>query len=94
MYIKITCFTLLLLLTSCSTVTSDSVTKNKEDSDQQLGVNGIKEFEKDLTVVLRETNKVKCQAARMDMVDAEANGDVGEVRLVKTQLQKYCVPNE
>ncbi|WP_133470191.1 hypothetical protein [Paraglaciecola marina] len=94
MYKKISCITLLILLTSCSTMTSESTKKDKDESDKHLGVNGMKEFETDPTVVLRETNKVKCQEARMDMVDAEAKGDVGEVRLVKARLQKYCVPDE
>ncbi|MEO9947024.1 MAG: hypothetical protein ABJH28_09345 [Paraglaciecola sp.] len=94
MYKKISCITLLILLTSCSSMTSESTNKDKDESDKHLGVNGMKEFETDPAVVLRETNKVKCQEARMDMVDAEAKGDVGEVRLVKARLQKYCVPDE
>lgn len=94
MYKKISCIALITLLASCSSMPTESAKKDKEESDKHLGVKGIKEFETDPAVVLRETNKVKCQEARMDMVDAEAKGDVGEVRLVKARLQKYCVPDE
>lgn len=61
--------------------------KNSEQSE------GLSEYEKQQALT-KQANKIKCQDARMDMVDAEAQGDVNMIRLVKARLIRYCEPDE
>ncbi|MFT2090244.1 hypothetical protein [Paraglaciecola sp. 2405UD69-4] len=95
MYIKTTILAFVILFAGCAAHHEPSHGKKAEKgSEDYLGENGIKEYETDPAVVLRRTNKVKCQEARMDMVDAESKRDEGEIRLVKARLQKYCIADE
>lgn len=68
--------------------------KSPEERENYAGVEGMKQYQKDQDALIKQANKIKCQDARMDFVDAEAKGDVGEVRLVKARLQKYCAEEE
>ena len=65
--------------------------KRPEDRGQYSGIEGSIQKQKDQAYLANEANRFKCQDARLDLVDAEAEGDVNTIRRVKTRVQKLCV---
>ena len=62
-----------------------------EDKDQYSGVEGSIQKQKDKAYLTNQANKLKCQDARLDLVDAEAEGDINTIRQVKARVQRLCV---
>jgi len=85
-----------LTLAACSVYQAPPYEKNKrpDDKGQYSGVEGVVQKQKDEAYLANEANKFKCQDARLDLVDAEAEGDINMVRRVKVRLQKLCVIEE
>jgi hypothetical protein len=82
-----------LILVACSAYQAPSYEKNKRPQDQAeySGVKGVIQKQRDEAYLANEANKFKCQDARLDLVEAEAEGDINMVRRVKARLQKLCV---
>lgn len=65
--------------------------KRPEDRGQYTGVEGSIQKQKDQAYMANQANKLRCQDARLDLVDVEAEGDINMIRQVKARVQKYCV---
>ena len=87
MYKTISLVTAVILLAGCSANMAEP--NNKEPASEETF-----DQRKHQSELVKQANKVKCQDARMDMVDAEAKGNVGEIQLVKARLQKFCVAED
>ena len=85
-----------LTLVACGSHQAPPYEKEKrpEDREQYSGVEGSIQKQKDQAYLINQANKVKCQDARLDLVDAEAEGDINMIRRVKARLQKLCVIEE
>lgn len=84
---------LTLTLVACGSHQAPPYEKEKspEDRGQYSGIEGAIQKQKDQAYLAKEANKFKCQDARLDLVDAEAEGDVNTIRSVKARVQKLCV---
>ena len=51
----------------------------------------MKQQQKDQATLTKEANKLKCQDARLDLVEAEGEGDINMIRQVKARVQRLCV---
>ena len=82
-----------LILAACSAHQSPLYEKDKrpQDPSEYSGVEGTIQKQKDQAYLSNQANKFKCQDARLDLVDAEAEGDMNIVRRVKARVQKLCV---
>jgi hypothetical protein len=82
-----------LLLVACSSPQAPLYEKQKrrEDQGQYTGVEGVVQKQKDQAYLANQANKAKCQDARLDLVDAEGEGDFNMIRRVKARVQKLCV---
>jgi hypothetical protein len=82
-----------LTLVACGAHQAPPYKKDKRPKDQSeySGVEGVVQKQKDQAYLANEANKFKCQDARLDLVDAEAGGDINMVRRVKARGQKLCV---
>ena len=80
-------------LVACGSHQAPSYEKDKrpEDRGQYSGIGGLIQQQKDQAYLANEDNKFKCQDARLDLVDAEAEGDTNMIRRVKARVQKRCV---
>ena len=65
--------------------------KRPQEPGQYSGVAGVIQKQKDEAYQANEANRFKCQDARLDLVDAEAEGDINMIRRVKVRVQKLCV---
>ena len=82
-----------LILLACSAQQAAPYEKNKRPTDrgQYSGVEGVIQKQKVEAYMTNQANKFKCQDARLDLVDAEAEGDINMIRRVKVRVQKLCV---
>lgn len=82
-----------LTLVACGSHRAPPYEKDKrpEDRTEYSGVEGSIQKQKDQAYMANQANKLKCQDARLDLVDAEAEGDINMVRQVKARVQKLCV---
>ena len=82
-----------LTLIACSSHQAPPYEKDKrpQDRDQYSGIEGVIQKQKDEAYLANEANRFKCQDSRLDLVDAEAEGDINMVRRVKVRVQKLCV---
>lgn len=82
-----------LILSACSVHQSPLYEKDKrqQDPSEYSGVEGAIQKQKDKAYLTNQANKFKCQDARLDLVDAEAEGDINMIRRVKVRVQKLCV---
>jgi hypothetical protein len=87
-------FSLTLLACSANQTLTNEKEKRPEDKGEYSGVEGAIQKQKDQAYLINQANKVKCQDARLDLVDAEAEGDINMIRRVKARLQKLCVIEE
>lgn len=87
----ISAFTLTLVACGAHRAPPYEKEKRPEDRGQYSGVEGSIQKQKDQAYLTNQANKLKCQDARLDLVDAEAEGDINMVRRVKARLQKLCV---
>ncbi|PKG93368.1 hypothetical protein [Paraglaciecola sp. MB-3u-78] len=65
--------------------------KRPEDRGEYTGVAGVVQKQKDQAYMANQANKLRCQDSRLDLVDAEAEGDINMIRQVKARVQKNCV---
>ncbi|MCF2948391.1 hypothetical protein L0668_09755 [Paraglaciecola aquimarina] len=42
---------------------------------------------------MQKIQKIKCQDAKLDLVEAEATKDIGLINQVTKRIQKHCQPN-
>lgn len=84
---------LTLTLVACGSHQAPAYEKEKrpEDRGQYTGVEGVIQKQKDQAYLTQQANKLKCQDSQLDLVDAEAEGDVNMIRQVKSRVQKNCV---
>ena len=84
---------LTLTLVACGSHQAPPYEKEKKpiDRDQYTGVEGSIQKQKDQAYLTNQANKMKCQDARLDLVDAEGVGDINMIRQVKARVQKLCV---
>jgi hypothetical protein len=84
---------LTLTLVACGSHQAPAYEKEKrpEDREQYTGVEGVIQKQKDQAYLTQQANKLKCQDSQLDLVDAEAEGDVNMIRQVKSRVQKNCV---
>lgn len=84
---------LTLALVACGSHQAPAYEKEKrpEDRGQYTGVEGVIQKQKDQAYLTQQANKLKCQDSQLDLVDAEAEGDVNMIRQVKSRVQKNCV---
>lgn len=84
---------LTLTLVACGSYQAPAYEKEKrvEDRGQYSGVEGVVQRQKDQAYLTNQANRLKCQDSRLDLVDAEAEGDVNMIRQVKARVQKNCV---
>ncbi len=87
----ISAFTLTLVACGAHRAPPYEKEKRPEDRGQYSGVEGVIQKQKDQAYLANEANKFKCQDARLDLVDAEAEGDINMIRRVKARVQKLCV---
>jgi hypothetical protein len=82
-----------LTLIACGSHQAPPYEKDKrpQDRGQYSGVEGVVQKQKDEAYLANEANKFKCQDARLDLVDAEGEGDINMIRRVKARVQKLCV---
>ncbi|MBU3004409.1 hypothetical protein [Paraglaciecola arctica] len=82
-----------LTLVACGSHRAPPYEKDKrpEDRTEYSGVEGSIQQQKDQAYLAIQANKLKCQDARLDLVDAEAEGDINMIRQVKARVQKLCV---
>jgi len=82
-----------LTLVACGSHQAPPYEKDKrpEDRGQYSGVEGSIQKQKDQAYKTNQANKLRCQDSRLDLVDAEAEGDVNLIRRVKARVQKDCV---
>ena len=82
-----------LTLAACGSHQAPSYEKDKrpEDRGEYTGVEGSIQKQKDQAYLTNQANKLKCQDSRLDLVDAEAEGDINMIRQVKARVQKNCV---
>lgn len=82
-----------LTLVACGSHRAPPYEKDKrpEDRTEYSGVEGSIQKQKDQAYMANQANKLKCQDARLDLVDAEAEGDINMIRQVKARVQKLCV---
>lgn len=82
-----------LTLVACSAYQAPPYEKEKrpEDSGQYSGIEGSLQKQKDKAYQIKQANQLKCQDARLDLVDAEAEGDINMIRQVKARVQKTCM---
>jgi hypothetical protein len=82
-----------LTLVACGSHQAPPYEKDKrpEDRGQYTGVAGSIQKQKDQAYQTNQANKLKCQDSRLDLVDAEAEGDINMIRQVKARVQKNCV---
>ena len=82
-----------LTLVGCASHQAPAYEKDKrpEDRGQYTGVEGSIQKQKDRAYLTNQANKLKCQDSRLDLVDAEADGDINMIRQVKARVQKNCV---
>lgn len=85
-----------LTLTACGAHRAPPYDKDKrpQDREQYSGVKGYIQQQKDQAFLVKQANKVKCQDARLDLVDAEAGGNSNVIRRVKARLEKLCAIEE
>jgi hypothetical protein len=90
----ITVIALSLTIVACGARMAEPYDENKapEDRENYAGLKGMKQQQKDQNSLTKQANKIKCQDARLDLVDAEALGDINTIRQVKSLIQKLCVP--
>ncbi|MFQ3192779.1 MAG: hypothetical protein ACI936_003932 [Paraglaciecola sp.] len=65
--------------------------KRPKDRGQYSGIEGVIQKQKDQAHLTNQANKLKCQDSQLDLVDAEAEGDINMIRQVKARVQKNCV---
>jgi predicted metal-dependent phosphoesterase TrpH len=65
--------------------------KRPEDRGQYSGVEGSIQKLKEQAYLTNQANKLKCRDSKLDLVDAEAEGDINMIRQVKARVQKNCV---
>jgi predicted metal-dependent phosphoesterase TrpH len=84
---------LTLTLVACGSYQAPPYEKEKrpEDRGEYSGVEGSIQKQKDQAYMANQANKLRCQDSRLDLVDAEAEGDVNTIRQVKARVQKNCV---
>jgi len=84
---------LTLTLAACGSHQAPPYEKEKrpEDREQYSGVEGSIQKQKDQAYMDNQANKLRCQDSRLDLVDAEAEGDINMIRQVKARVQKNCV---
>jgi hypothetical protein len=82
-----------LTLVACGSHQAPPYEKDKrpEDRGQYTGIEGSIQKQKDQAYMANQANKLKCQDSRLDLVDAEAEGDINMIRQVKARVQKNCV---
>ena len=82
-----------LTLVACGSYQAPAYEKDKrpEDRGQYTGIEGVIQKQKDQNYLTNQANKLKCQDSRLDLVDAEAEGDINMIRRVKARVQKNCV---
>lgn len=82
-----------LALIACGSHQAPPYEKDKrpEDRGQYSGVEGVIQKQKDQAYLSNQANKLKCQDSRLDLVDAEAEGDINMIRQVKARVQKNCI---
>tara|TARA_R110000751_G_scaffold73956_1_gene149671 strand:+ start:18184 stop:18459 length:276 start_codon:yes stop_codon:yes gene_type:complete len=82
-----------LTLVACSSHQAPPYDKDKrpEDREQYSGIEGVMQKQKDQIYLNNQARLAKCQDARLDLVDAEAEGDINMIRQVKARVQKNCV---
>jgi predicted metal-dependent phosphoesterase TrpH len=82
-----------LTLVACGSYQAPAYEKEKrpEDRGQYTGVEGSIQKQKDQAYMANQANKLRCQDSRLDLVDAEAEGDINMIRQVKARVQKNCV---
>ena len=83
--------TLMLVACSAHRTASYENDESAQDRGQYSGVEGVIQKQKDQAYLTNQANKLKCQDARLDLVDAEATGDSHMIRRVKARVQKFCV---
>ncbi|MGS2719680.1 hypothetical protein [Paraglaciecola aestuariivivens] len=83
-------------LMACGAIMADPYDKDLAPSKPKVysGAEGQKKQQKDQTTLTKEANKLKCQDAKLDLVDAEAEGDVNRVRQVKARVHKLCTQDK
>jgi hypothetical protein len=89
--IIVSIFTLTLVACGAHRAPPYEKDKRPEDRGQYSGVAGVVQKQKDQAYLANEANKFKCQDARLDLVDAEAEGDINMIRSVKVRVQKLCI---
>lgn len=84
---------LTLTLVACGSHQAPPYEKEKrpEDREQYSGIEGSIQKQKDQAYKDNQANKLRCQDSRLDLVDAEAEGDINMIRQVKARVQKNCV---
>jgi predicted metal-dependent phosphoesterase TrpH len=84
---------LTLSLVACGSHQAPAYEKEKrpEDRGQYSGIEGVIQKQKDQAYMANQANKLRCQDSRLDLVDAEAEGDINMIRQVKSRVQKDCV---
>lgn len=87
----VSAFSLILIACSAQQAPPYEQDKRPKDRGQYSGVEGVVQKQKDEAYMANQANKFKCQDARLDLVDAEAEGDINMIRRVKARLQKLCV---
>jgi hypothetical protein len=87
----ISAFSLILIACSARQISPYENDKRPKDRGQYSGVEGVIQKQKDEAYMANQANKFKCQDARLDLVDAEAEGDINTIRRVKVRVQKLCV---
>lgn len=90
-FLIISVFTLTTVACSSHQAPPYEKDKRPEDRGQYTGVAGSIQKQKDQAYLTNQANKLKCQDSRLDLVDAEAEGDINMIRQVKARVQKNCV---
>jgi hypothetical protein len=90
-FFVVSAFTLMLVACSAQQAPPYEKDKRPEVRGEYSGVEGSIQKQKDQAYMAKEANKFKCQDARLDLVDAEAEGDINMIRRVKVRVQKLCV---
>jgi uncharacterized membrane protein (DUF106 family) len=86
-----------ITVTACSSKVVDPYNTDKPlsvEAMKQLQKEQQKAQQKDQASVTKDANKLKCQDARLDLVDAEGEGDINMIRQVKARVQKLCVTDQ
>lgn len=82
-----------ITITACGARVADPYERDKAPADRGTysGLEGMKQQKKDQDTLTKEANKLKCQDARLDLVEAEGEGDINMIRQVKARVQRLCV---